>query len=113
MELPGGVKWIAILFFVVAAYLGGAGLVIIIRPGLIPLTIGSSFLGGLELAGPYMFLLAGLIGVLIGWGLLRLNSWARRGAILLAFVGVVLLVPSVSGSVIGFRAGALFWGGMG
>ena len=60
-----------------------------------------------------MFLLAGFVCVLIGCGLMRLNSWARRGAILIAFIGVVLLVPSVSGSVISFRAGALFWGALG
>jgi len=113
MERAAGVTWIAVLFFLTAAYLGGAGLLIVLRPGLLPLTIGSSFLGGLELAGPYMFLLAGLVCVLIGWGLLRLNSWARRAAILLAFIGVVLLVPSVSGSVISFGAGALFWGALG
>jgi hypothetical protein len=113
MERPGGVTWIAVLFFLTAAYLGGDGLLIIVRPGLLPLTIGSSFLGGLELAGPYMFLLAGLVCVVSGWGLLRLNSWARRAAILLAFIGVVLLVPSVSSSVISFRAGALFWGALG
>ena len=113
MELPAGVKWIAILFFLTAVYLGGAGLLIILRPGMLPLTVGSSFLGGLELAGPYMFLLAGLVFVLSGWGLLRLNAWARRAVILLAFVGVVLLVPSVSGSVISFRAGALLWGALG
>lgn len=113
MERPVGATWIAILFLVTAAYLGGAGLLIILRPGLIPLTVGSSFLGGLELAGPYMFLLAGVVCVLTGWGILRLNSWARRAAILLAFVGVVLLVPSVSGAVISFRAGALFLGALG
>jgi hypothetical protein len=113
MELPAGVKWIARLFFLIAIYLGGAGVLIILRPGMLPLTIGSSFLGGLELAGPYMFLLFALVCALMGWGLFRLNAWARLAAIAAAFAGVVLLVPSVSGSVISFRAGALFWGALG
>jgi len=113
MERPAGVTWIARLLLLTAAYLAGCGVLLLVRPGLIPLTTGSSLLGGLELAGPYMFLLVAVGTALVGWGLLRLNRWARRAALVLAFIGVVLLVPSVSSSVISFRAGALFWGALG
>lgn len=74
---------------------------------------GAPLLGGLELAGPYMFLLVAGVGGAIGWGLLRLNPWARRAAILVALLGVVELVPSVSMAVVEIRAGPLVWGGLG
>lgn len=112
-ERPTGVTWIGAVFFLGTAYLGATGIVMIVRPGLVPLTVGSSFLGGLELAGPYMFLVFSLVCGLIGWGLFRLNRWARRAAIAAAFVGIVLLVPGVSSSVISFRASALLWGALG
>ena len=82
-------------------------------PGRIGMAAGASLLGGLELAGPYMFLLAGIVAAAIGWGLLRLNNWARRAAVILALVGVVMLIPSVSGAVINAQLGALAWGGLG
>ena len=53
--------------------------------------LGAPLLYGLELAGPYMFLLIGTFGVLIGWGLLRLNNWARWTAIAAALIGVEML----------------------
>jgi hypothetical protein len=60
-----------------------------------------------------MFLLVAAVGALIGWGLLRLNNWARRAAIAAATAGVVLLVPTVSSAVIGLQWGSLAWGGLG
>ena len=67
---------------------------------------------GLELAGPYMFLLMAGVGALIGWGLLGLIDWARRAAIAVAFIGVVMLVPSVSAAAVDLRT-SLIWGGLG
>ena len=40
-----------------------------------------------------MFLLAGALGALIGWGLLYPKNWARWAAILACSFGVVMLVP--------------------
>ena len=51
---------------------------------------------GLEIAGPYMFLLAAGVGSVTGFGLLRLNNLARRAAIMIALAGMVLLIPKVS-----------------
>jgi hypothetical protein len=113
VERPAGVTAIAILFFAVAAYLCGVGLVMLLSPGSASMALGAPLLGGLELAGPYMFLLTGAVGALVGWGLLRLNNWARRAAILLAVIGVVLLVPAVSSAVIGFQIKSLAFGGFG
>jgi hypothetical protein len=42
-----------------------------------------------------------------------LHRWARWLAILLAIIGIVLLLPSVSSAVIDFRFGKLFWNGLG
>jgi hypothetical protein len=110
---PLGVKLIAATFLLAAAYLLVVGIIMLLRPGTISLLAGSSLLGGLELAGPYMFLLVGAVATAVGWGLLRLNSWARRIAIIIAGLGVILLIPSVSSSVVGFQMGRLAWGALG
>ena len=41
---------------------------------------GKQFMYGLELAGPFMALLIGAVYALIGWGLFRLQKWARWAA---------------------------------
>jgi len=110
---PLGVKLIAATFLLAAAYLLVVGIIMLLRPGTISLLAGSSLLGGLELAGPYMFLLVGAVGAAVGLGLLRLNSWARRIAIIIAGLGVILLIPSVSSSVVGFQMGRLACGALG
>ncbi len=111
-SIPTGIAAIAIVFFLVSAYLGVLGLVMLASPGAVSMALGAPLLGGLELAGPYMFLLIGAVGALIGWGLLRLNKWARRAAIVVALIGVVTLVPAVSAAAVDFRA-SLLWGGLG
>jgi hypothetical protein len=113
MERPPGVTAIAIAFLLVAAYLLAIGAIMLASPGSISMAAGASLLGGLELAGPFMFLLIGAITAIIGYGLLRLNNWARRAAILLAFAGVVMLIPTVSGAVVSLRARPLIFGGGG
>jgi uncharacterized membrane protein YjfL (UPF0719 family) len=52
------------------------------------------------------------VGALIGWGLVRLNNWARWAAIAVAFVGIVMLIPSVSAAAVDLRA-SLLWAGLG
>jgi len=111
-SIPAGVKWIAIAFFVAAAYLCLIGILMLVSPGTASMALGVPLLSGLELAGPYMFLLTAAVGALIGWGLLRLNNWARRAAIVVGFIGVVMLVPAVSAAAVDFRA-SLLWGGVG
>ncbi|HKS75549.1 MAG TPA: hypothetical protein VJQ82_20230 [Terriglobales bacterium] len=113
VERPSGVTAIAILFFLAAAYLCVLGSLMLMTPGTASMSLGAPLLGGLELAGPYMFLLIGVIAAVIGFGLLRLNNWARRAAILTALIGVVMLVPTVSSAVIGSQIKSLALGGIG
>ena len=107
MQRPIGVTVIAAIFFLVAAYLFVIGLLMLSRPGVISMAAGAPLLGGLEVAGPYAFLLAGVFGAGVAFGLLRLNKWARRLAIIITMIGVVLLIPRVSSSVVDFQVGKL------
>src|SRR6185437_3235235 len=112
MSRPTGVTAIAILLFLVAVYLCALGGIMLISPGAISMAAGASLLNGLELAGPYMFLLISAIAALVGWGMLRMQSWARRTTILAAFAGFVMLIPAVSAAAVDFRW-SLVWGGLG
>ncbi len=113
MPRPIGVSLIAILFLLVAAYLIAVGAVMLLTPGYVSMSAGADLLGGLEVAGPYMFLLIAVVATAIGVGVLRLYNWARRLAILAALLGMVLLLPSVSSAVLDFRIAQLVWGGLG
>src|SRR5262252_3314557 len=84
------------LFALCGLYLAGAGLIILVYPGTISLTVGAPLLFGLELAGPYMFLLMAAAAGGIAWGLLSRVNLARRAAVLAAVAGIVMLVPAVS-----------------
>ncbi len=88
MQRPIGVTAIAILFALVSCYLAALGMIMLLAPG--PL------LHGLQLAGPYMFLLTGAVAAIVSFGLYRLNNLARRAAIMVCFAGMVMLLPKVS-----------------
>ena len=112
MQRPAGVTSAAILFFLAASYLFVIGALMLTRPGMLSMRLGDPLLHGLELAGPYMFLVVAAVGAIIGVGLLRLNYWARWAAIVAAIAGVVMLVPSVSAAAVDFRW-SLLWTGLG
>jgi hypothetical protein len=112
MQRPSGVTLTAILFFLAAGYLFVIGALMLTRPGMVSMRLGEPLLHGLELAGPFMFLVVGAIGAIIGWGLLRINYWARWAAIVAAIAGVVMLVPSVSAAAVDF-GWSLLWAGLG
>jgi hypothetical protein len=111
--LPAGIRAIATLFSVCGAYLGVAGLLMLVRPGLLGMSIGAPLLFGLELAGPYVFLLMATVGGAVAWGLMKRNNIMRRAAILIAIAGVVMLVPSVSAAAVMVQTKALAFGGLG
>ncbi len=112
-ERPAGVTAVAIAFLLAGAYLFTVGATMLARPGLISMAAGSELLGGLELAGPYMFLLVAAVNALIAAGLWKLQGWARWTAILVAMIGVFLVLPSVSSAILDFRFGKLLWSGLG
>ncbi len=109
---PAGVRAIAPLFAAVAAYLLTVALITLFAPGSVSMAAGHPLLLGLELAGPYMFLLVAAASALIAWGLLRLHNWARRVAALAAFIGIVMLAPKVSGDLVGAQYENLALGGI-
>jgi hypothetical protein len=109
---PTGVRAIAALFAVIGAYLLILGFIMLATPGAVSVSVGAPLLFGLELAGPYMFMLTAAVAALIAWGLWSLNNWARRAAVIIAMVGVVLLVPKISGAVITTQYSNLAIGGL-
>ena len=103
----------AAAFLLAGSYLLVVGLTMLAIPGLVSMAAGAELLGGLELAGPYMFLLVGGMGAVIAFGLWRLHRWARWLAILAAMIGAVMLLPNVSSAMLDFRIGKLVWAGFG
>lgn len=88
------------------------GLIKLIDPEVIPLSLGAPLLHGLEIYGPYMFLLASSLGFTIAVGLLRLKNLARRAAIVIAVAGMVLLIPKVSADTAQFSPDFFLAGSM-
>ena len=93
---PAGVTAIAIIFLSASAYLLVLGVVKLANPEVIPLSLGDPLLHGLEIYGPYMFLLAAAVGLIVAFGLFRMKNLARRAAIAIAVAGMVMLLPKVS-----------------
>jgi hypothetical protein len=112
-SVPSGVRAIAWLFGICALYLAVCGGLLLLRPGTISMTAGALLLFGLELAGPYMFLLMALAGAGIAWGLMERNNIVRHAAVLIAIAGIVMLVPSVSSATAMVQPKALAFGGLG
>ena len=111
--VPNGVRAIAILFTLCAIYLAIVGALMLFRPGTVAMSAGAPLLFGLELSGPYMFLLMAVVGGGVAWGLLELNNIVRHAAVLIAIAGIVMLVPSVSAATVMVQPKALAFGGLG
>jgi len=111
--IPNGVRAIAALFALCALYLAVTGSLMLVRPGTVSMSAGAPLLFGLELAGPYMFLLVAVAGAGVAWGLMELNNIVRHVATLIAITGIVMLVPSVSSATAMVQPKALVFGGLG
>jgi hypothetical protein len=85
----------------------------LLRPGTVAMSVGAPLLFGLELSGPYMFLLTAGVGGGVAWGLVELNNIVRHAAVLIAIAGIVMLVPSVSAAAVMVQPKALAFGGLG
>ena len=110
MERPVGVIAIAILFFLVSLYLASVAGLLLASPDSVSLTVGTPLLHGLELAGPFMFLIAATLAGGVGFALLRLSNFGRLPAIVIALAGVVLLIPKVSAEASDFSLSFLLAG---
>src|SRR5947207_12279843 len=93
---PAGGTAIATLLFLVATYLAVLGFIRLVSPESVSLSLGAPLLHGLEVSGPYMFLLAAGVAAIVGFGLLRLKNLARRAVIVIGMAGIVMLIPKVS-----------------
>ena len=111
--VPNGVRAVAALFALCGIYLAITGVLMLFRPGAISMSAGAPLLFGLELAGPYMFLLMAVLGGGVAWGLLELNNIIRHAALLIAIAGIVMLVPPVSAATVMVQPKALAFGGLG
>jgi hypothetical protein len=111
-ERPRGVTAVAAIFLLASLYLLILGVLRLANPDAVSLSLGAPLLHGLELAGPYAFLLAGAIGTLVGVGLLRLKNLARRAAIVICAAGIVMLAPKVSAAATDISAGFFIAGSM-
>jgi hypothetical protein len=96
MERPASVTVIGALFFLVAGYLATIGIVELVAPGTLSMTLGAGITYGRELNGPQTALSVGAGWALVGWGLYRLHNWARWCAILIMVIGIAGSVPAVS-----------------
>jgi hypothetical protein len=85
----------------------------LLSPGTISMSAGAPLLFGLELAGPYMFLLMSVVAGGVAWGLVELNNIVRHVATLIAITGIVMLIPSVSGATVMAQLKPLALGGLG
>jgi hypothetical protein len=108
MQRPVLITLVSLLCCVAAIYLWVIGGAIIIWPGAISLMTGKLLMHGLELAGPLMMVLVGTGYAVVGWGLFRLQNWARVVVILLMVIEVAGLVPRISMAELGFP---IFWYG--
>jgi len=111
--LPAGVRAIAALFAATGIYLATCSAIMLFRPGFIPMSAGAPLLFGLELAGPFMFLLTAVAAAGVAWGLIHRNNIMRHAAMLIAITGIVMLVPAVSGATVAVNTSALVFGGLG
>jgi hypothetical protein len=103
MERPVSLKVIATLFFLVAAYLIVMGIAEVVSPGTIETMRGTGVTYGRELDGPQTAISVGAGWALVGWGLYRLQNWARWSAIVLMVIGVIAGIPVVSAAATGLN----------
>ena len=111
--IPNGVRTIAALFALCGIYLAILGTLMLASPGTVPMSAGAPLLFGIELAGPYMFLLMALAGGAVAFGLLKRNNITRHFALLIAIAGIVMLVPPVSAATVTANVRMLASSGLG
>jgi hypothetical protein len=111
--VSNGVRAIAALFALCGLYLAILAAIMLASRGTISMSAAAPLLFGLELAGPYMFLLLAVAGGAVAFGLLKHNNITRHVAMLIAITGIVMLIPSVSDATVTANLKSLAFGGLG
>jgi len=109
MERPGVVTGIAIYYLVGAAYACLFGVAKLVTSDRFTLVAGAPLRNELEFYGALYALVGGVAWGLLGWGLLRLQRWARWAGMLGMAPAIFLLVPPISMAKIGVH---LLWYGL-
>jgi hypothetical protein len=109
MERPGGVTAIAIYYLIGGAYACSFGVAKLITSDGFTLMAGAPLRNELEFYGAFYALIGGSAWGLVGWGLLRLQRWARWAGMLGMVPAIFLLVAPISMAKIGIH---LFWYGL-
>ena len=109
MERPAGVAAIGIYYLIVGAYACAFAALKLITSGSFDLPVGAPLWNELEFYGEWRALAFGVPWCLIGWGLLRLQRWARWAGMLGMVPAIFLLVAPISMARIGLR---LLWYGL-
>jgi len=105
-DRPAGVK-VLVALCVVAA-IASLAFVVLILAGSAPLSSGAFLLGGgLEQLGFVAFLLYAALLIILSLALWNRWRWARRVAILVAVIGIVLAVQPLSSAVMDSRMFAI------
>jgi hypothetical protein len=94
---PRGVAVCAMTFCALGIYLGVSALLVYLEVA--PFTTGAWLLGGMETMGAVIYVLAGMVALVVGFGLWRLHGWARHLATVIAGVVFVLTIPTISAAV--------------
>jgi hypothetical protein len=109
MERPGGVTAIAVYYLVIAAYAFSFGVLKLITSGTFMLRPGAPLWNELEFYGAYYALAGGIACGVIGWGLMKLQRWARWAGMLGMVPAIFLLVAPISMAKMGIH---LLWYGL-
>lgn len=109
MERPEGITAIGIYYLIVGAYACVFAVFKLISSGSFDLPVWAPLWNELEFYGEHYALVFGILWCLIGWGLLKLQRWARWAGMLGMVPAIFLLVAPISMAKIGFR---LLWYGL-
>ena len=109
MERPAGITAISAYYLLVGAYACIFAVLKLVSFGWFYLPAWAPLWNELEFYGAAYALVFGIAWCLIGWGLLKLQRWARWAGMLGMVPAIFLLVAPISMAKIGFR---LLWYGL-
>lgn len=102
---PSGIRILAVVCFVLAAYLLASG--ILVTAGAVSLASGRYLLGDYATMGPVLYFGAAVVFGLLGFGLLKGWRFSRRAAIIVVALSMATSLLPVSAAVTYFQIGPL------